>query len=80
MRQTFIVYDSAVAEYAAVVGEGAVNVCGAVALDATEQNKNIETVLGICRYLMEAGATRNDLVIAVGGGVTSDIVGFAASI
>jgi 3-dehydroquinate synthetase len=37
-------------------------------------------VLLITRSLLEAGASRKALVVAVGGGITTDLAGFAASI
>ena len=40
----------------------------------------MDTVLGICRWLLECGADRDAVVYAVGGGVTTDMAGFAASI
>ena len=49
-------------------------------IEATEQSKNMDTVLGICEWLLGCGADRDALVVALGGGVTSDMVGFAASI
>ncbi|MBO4467458.1 MAG: 3-dehydroquinate synthase [Bacteroidales bacterium] len=49
-------------------------------IDASEQAKSMDTVLGICRWLLDVGASRQALVLAVGGGITSDLVGFAASI
>ena len=49
-------------------------------IETSEQVKSMDTVLGICRWLLEAGASRKALVLAVGGGITSDLVGFAASI
>lgn len=49
-------------------------------LDASEQEKTIETVMKICSWLLEQGADRDALVLAVGGGITTDLVGFAASI
>ena len=49
-------------------------------VDAQEATKNIHTVLDICSWLLEQGADRDALVLAVGGGITSDMVGFAASI
>lgn len=47
---------------------------------ASEERKTMETVLSIERFLLEVDARRNSIVIAVGGGITSDITGFAASI
>lgn len=49
-------------------------------IEASEQSKTIETVLEICEWLLEQGADRDALVLAIGGGVTSDVVGFAAAI
>ena len=40
----------------------------------------METVLLIARSLLEAGASRKALVLAIGGGITTDLAGFAASI
>ena len=49
-------------------------------IDATEEEKSMETVLLITRTLLDAGASRNALVLAIGGGITTDLAGFAASI
>lgn len=49
-------------------------------VDAYESAKTIGTVMDICSWLLEEGADRDALVLAVGGGITSDMVGFAASI
>lgn len=49
-------------------------------VNAAEETKNMESVMGICGWLLEQGADRDALVLAVGGGITSDMVGFAASI
>ncbi|MBE6067873.1 MAG: 3-dehydroquinate synthase [Clostridium lundense] len=44
-----------------------------------KENKNINTVQGIYSFLIENNANRNSLLIALGGGVVGDIVGFVAS-
>lgn len=49
-------------------------------VEASEENKTMDTVLDICSWLLEQGADRDALVLAIGGGITSDMVGFAASI
>lgn len=49
-------------------------------LEATEQTKTMDAVLEVCSWLLDQGADRDALVLAIGGGVTSDIVGFAAAI
>lgn len=51
-----------------------------IILDATELGKTLDTVEDLCRKFEQAGADRDSLIIAVGGGVTTDIVGFAASV
>lgn len=40
----------------------------------------MQTVIDICKWLLVNDADRNALVLAVGGGITSDMAGFAASI
>ena len=49
-------------------------------VDASEESKTMETVMDICGWLLDNGADRDALVVAVGGGITTDMVGFAASI
>lgn len=49
-------------------------------LDVSEENKSMSTVLEICKWLMDNGAGRNALLLAIGGGITTDMAGFAASI
>ncbi len=47
---------------------------------AGETAKTIETVNCICSWLLEEGAARDAFLLGIGGGVVSDITGFAASI
>ncbi len=47
---------------------------------AGEQSKNISVVADFLDFMAENHITRNDMVIALGGGVTGDMAGFAASI
>ena len=49
-------------------------------LTVSEENKNLQTVADLCRWLLEEGADRNALLLAVGGGITTDMAGFAASV
>ena len=49
-------------------------------VEVSEEAKSIETVMEICGWLLENGADRDALVLGVGGGITTDMVGFAASI
>lgn len=47
---------------------------------AGEASKNINTALDIVGKLLELGADRNSMLIAFGGGVVGDMVGFVASV
>lgn len=44
-----------------------------------EASKNFDVFRGICEKLLSEGFTRKDVVVAVGGGVTGDMSGFAAA-
>lgn len=44
-----------------------------------EENKTLDTVRDIYRFLIEEGFDRKDLLIALGGGVTGDITGYVAA-
>ena len=44
-----------------------------------EASKNTETLLSLWNALAEAGLTRSDLILALGGGVVGDMAGFAAA-
>ncbi len=48
--------------------------------NASEKNKNQKNVNDIINILMQKNFTRNDCLIAIGGGITGDVAGFAASI
>ena len=49
-------------------------------VDTSEEAKCMDTVMDICGWLLENGADRDALVLAIGGGITTDMVGFAASL
>ncbi|HEY2821591.1 MAG TPA: 3-dehydroquinate synthase [Candidatus Acidoferrum sp.] len=44
-----------------------------------ETHKDMHNVETLCRSLVRGGADRKSLVIAIGGGVTGDVAGFAAA-
>ncbi|MGH9716060.1 MAG: 3-dehydroquinate synthase [Candidatus Acidiferrales bacterium] len=50
-----------------------------ILFDDSETAKRLETVEGITRELVRAGADRHAMLIAVGGGVVGDVAGFAAA-
>jgi 3-dehydroquinate synthase len=50
-----------------------------VIFDDREESKNIFTVERVCRELVRAGADRQALLVAAGGGVVGDVAGFVAA-
>ena len=49
-------------------------------LDDGEEAKDLESVEQLCRDFTAWGLTRADVLVAVGGGVVTDVAGFAAAI
>ncbi len=49
-------------------------------IDDREEAKSLDTVSRIAGAALEAGVRRDDALVAVGGGVVSDVAGFAAAI
>ena len=45
-----------------------------------EPAKDLETVEDLCRAFSRFGLSRSDVVVAVGGGVVTDVAGFAAAV
>ncbi len=77
----FAIYDRNVEQYALEVASVAgIDGDRMMAIDAGERAKNMDTVLRICNWLLDAGADRKSIVLAIGGGTLTDTVGFAASI
>ena len=74
-KQVFVVCDRNVEAFARKLGGWPL-----LAISADESRKNMDSVLEICRWLLSNGADRDALVLAVGGGVTTDMAGFAACI
>jgi len=50
-----------------------------VAIPAGEANKTFDTVMSLWREFLQANLDRKSTVIALGGGVTGDLAGFAAA-
>lgn len=53
--------------------------CHLITIPAGDENKNIESAVTIWKYLSEHGADRKSLFVNLGGGMITDIGGFAAS-
>lgn len=68
----FVVYDKAVADLVRDLPYPKFE------LLATEATKNMDTVLDIENWLLEAKAGRDAFLLALGGGITTDLSGFAA--
>lgn len=50
-----------------------------VTFPAGESSKSLEEYDRLCRRLVQLGLTRSDGIVALGGGVTGDLAGFAAA-
>ena len=44
-----------------------------------EEHKSLSTIEKLCREFAQHGLTRSDVVVAVGGGMVTDVAGFAAA-
>ena len=51
-----------------------------IAFTAGEENKGMDTILGICGAFIEHEMDRKSMIVALGGGVVGDMAGFAAAI
>ncbi len=77
--ELFVVYDANVAWVASQLTE-ALPARASMALETSEEGKTLETVQALERWLLQEDASRGALLLAVGGGITTDLVGFAAAI
>lgn len=76
-RRIFCVWDRRVYK---IWGSRCMAGCEALVWDASEQNKRLSVVEELARELVRRGADRHSILVALGGGVTGDVVGFLASI
>ena len=75
----FVVYDRNARAHAAEI-ISAMKAESELALDVSEDSKTVSTVTDICSWLLGNGADRNAVLLAVGGGILTDMAGFAAAI
>lgn len=61
------------------LAERGVDLAATVVLEPGEPNKNLGAVERVLRAAVEAGADRDAVVVGLGGGVVTDITGFAAA-
>ena len=82
-RRLCVVTDSTVAElYSDTVIRQLEPVCKEVHLfvfPAGEENKNLDTVRDLYEFLIQNHYDRNDMLVALGGGVVGDLCGFTAA-
>ncbi len=79
----YIVVDRLVAQLHAAVLKPLLsqpNCLASYQLEAAESNKCLTTAATICDQLLACNAKRSDYVIAIGGGITSDVAAFSAAI
>ena len=80
-KEIYIVHDKNVEAFASAIA-GAIPadaIKAIIPLEVSEERKTMETAVGITEKMLEASASRKALVLAVGGGITTDLAGFAAS-
>src|SRR5262249_11399816 len=78
-----IVTDENVARIHLVAAEAALKSCGIdsarIIVSAGENSKKYPIFENVCEAIIAARIERNDLVVALGGGVIGDLAGFAAA-
>lgn len=72
--------DSIVENILDTLSENGVALRGVKYFKTSERRKNLKTVESLLEWLVRVGADRNALLLAVGGGITTDLVGFTACI
>ena len=80
-KSVYIITDERVAEFYL---EETVNALSSfdvktIIVKGYEESKSLETYKEVCEKLIDLGALRGELLIALGGGVIGDLVGFIAS-
>ena len=82
-KNIYIVTDSNVAPLYAEKVANSLKDCGYIvytyAFKAGEESKNLAGLNDIYKFLIRDGASRKDLIVALGGGVVGDMAGFAAA-
>ena len=79
-RRVFLVTDNGVPSRDTETAAAACRCAGRFVLPQGEAHKSLETLTALLCAMQEAELTRDDCVLAVGGGVVGDLAGFAASV
>ena len=74
-NNVFMLYE---ADISASLKNAGINVCTFV-MEAGEQHNNIQTYEAMINFVADAKLTREDVIIALGGGVVGDLAGFVAA-
>lgn len=80
--KAIVIVDVNTAQYVLpVLSEQSEAVRGAavITVKSGDMHKNLDSLQGVWKALHDAGATRSDVIISVGGGVVTDLAGFAAA-
>lgn len=80
--KAFVIVDVNTAQYVLPVLAGqseAVRGAGVITVKSGDMYKNLDSLQAVWKALHDAGATRSDVIISVGGGVVTDLAGFAAA-
>lgn len=51
-----------------------------IVIESIEENKSIETVLGVCKAMLDYGFDKGHTLVVIGGGIVQDIGAFTAKI
>ena len=83
IKKIFIISDSKVfpTESIGLINEFEKNhiKCESLSMEINEKKKNLESCNSVYEWLLERGAERNSFILSVGGGVTTDMVGYISS-
>ena len=80
--RTFVLVDTNTAHFVLPVLQSQSEAVGAatiITIPSGDVNKGLESVQTVWRALTDAGASRRDVLVNVGGGVVTDLGGFAAA-
>ncbi len=78
-RKVLVVTDTGVPQEYSLAVAAQCKSATVLTLPQGEQSKNIDSFQIILKKMLDAGFTRNDCVVAVGGGVVGDVSGFSSS-
>ncbi len=70
-----IVYDIYKNEF-----DGVINESNSIIIDATEEQKSYSGIIPVMEEIIKRGFHKNNTLIAIGGGITQDVVAFISSI